>query len=140
MNYIVKIEGQEIPLPEEIAKSDEGVKRALAPYYPEAANALITRVENEGVTSITVVKRAGTKGAIGVLHLVECVGGQNPAIALALEIGAMQNLDALGLLELDARIEAAIQDGEAQAEQVKGARERLEKTAPSPAPGLIVGF
>ena len=62
MNYLIKIEGQEIPVPEEIGKSDESVKQVLTPYYPQAANSLITRVEKDDLVTITVVKQAGTKG------------------------------------------------------------------------------
>jgi hypothetical protein len=141
MSYVVKIEGQEIPVPDEIGGNDEAVKRALTPYYPEVANAMITRVEKDGVTTITVVKRAGTKGADPLEHLLACEGGKNPAIALCEEIEADdQARDPLYLVDLDARIEAAIEAGEQQARMVDRALERLKKTSAIPAPDVVMGF
>lgn len=55
-------DGQEFELDDEIAKDDETLKRALTPVYPDAANATFQRSEKNGVMTITVVKRAGTKG------------------------------------------------------------------------------
>jgi hypothetical protein len=64
MNYKIKIEGQEIDMPEEIAGDDASLKSALAPYFPGAANAKFMRSEEkDGVITVTVVKQAGTKGA-----------------------------------------------------------------------------
>lgn len=140
MNYIVKIEGQEIPLPEEVAKTDDGVKRALVPFYPDAANALITRVENEGVTTITVVKKAGTKGLLPLIALDACPGGRNPAIELAEEIKRAGNLSVLELLEMDERIDQAIEDGETQTEQMKAALNRLDAAAAQSSPWTAEGF
>ena len=51
-------EGQTIELPDEIAASDELIRKALAPFYPDVANAEIQR----GDKGITVIKRAGPKG------------------------------------------------------------------------------
>lgn len=56
-------DGQEIPMSDEIAKSDELLKRALAPFYPEVANALIKRETVEGQLIVSLVKQAGSKGA-----------------------------------------------------------------------------
>ncbi|HWR66096.1 MAG TPA: hypothetical protein VN364_08250 [Bellilinea sp.] len=142
-SYTVKIEGQVIPLPEEIAKDDEGVKRALAPYYPEAANAMITRVEKDGNIEITVVKRAGTKGLLPLQHLVECPEGRNSAIELNEQIvrrAADGDLTPLDLLELEPLIDTAIQDGKAQAEAIEGTLKRLTRSAAQPAPVVITGF
>jgi hypothetical protein len=140
--YLVSIEGQSIPIPEEIGADDESVRRSLAPFYPEVANAMITRVEKDGVTTITVVKRAGSKGAQGIDSLKACAGGKNPAIALYEEIRGtgMELLDPEQLLVLDERLEQAIEAGEAQARAVERARERLAETAPRPAPAVVLGF
>lgn len=63
MKYIVKIEGQEIELPEEIAAEDGNLKSALSPYFPGAANAKFMRSEpKDEVITVTVIKQAGTKG------------------------------------------------------------------------------
>ena len=71
MNYIIKIEGQEIDMPEEIAGDDASLKSALAPYFPGAANAKFMRSEEkDGVITVTVVKQAGTKGSSDESHMV----------------------------------------------------------------------
>jgi hypothetical protein len=140
--YNAVIEGQTFPLPEEIAATDDGVKRALAPFYPDAANALITRVQKDDVVMITVVKRAGTKGAT-ILDLANCTGGRNPAIELDEEIRRRElqgNYTPLELVELEPRIDQAILDGEAQAKLIEQAGKRLMLSAPRPAPDLITGF
>lgn len=60
----IKIEGQELEMPENIARDDAALKDALAPYFPGAANAKFMRSEEkDGVITVTVVKQAGTKGA-----------------------------------------------------------------------------
>ena len=127
-SYTVKIEGQTIPLPEEIAKDDDSVKRALAPY---------------DTVEITVVKRAGTKGLLPLQHLVTYPEGRNPAIELNEQIvrrAADGELTPLELLELEPLINNAIQDGKAQAEAVMDALKRLNRSAAQPAPVVITGF
>ena len=143
MNYLVAIEGQTIPVPEEIGSSDENVKRALTPFYPEAANAMITRVEKERTVTITVVKKAGSKGLLPIQRLVECRGGKNPAIELYEEIEARETagvLDPVEVLEMAERINQAIKEGEAQAQAVDYAVKRLDKAAARPSPVVLQGF
>jgi hypothetical protein len=63
MKYIASIEGQPIPLPENVALDDGKIKAALAPYFPAAANSKIMRSEPvDDVVTVTVIKQAGTKG------------------------------------------------------------------------------
>lgn len=62
MLYNVSIEGQTIQLPEAIATDDAKVRQALAPYFPGAAESLITRKTEGETTTISVVKKAGSKG------------------------------------------------------------------------------
>lgn len=143
MNYIVSVEGQSIPVPEEIGTSDESVKRALAPFYPEVSNALITRVVKDDVTTINVVKKAGSKGLTPLAILAACPGGQNPAVALYEEIRQAEAdgpLDPYTMLELDARIEQALEVGEKQGEQVKAALRRLRSSRAQPAGAVVLGF
>jgi hypothetical protein len=143
--YNILIEGTTIPVPEEIGSNDDSVRRALAPFYPDAANALITRVEKDDVITVNVVKRAGTKGADPLTALIDCPGGMNPAIALFQQLQELERasngpLEAESLLELDQSLEQAIHDGEEQREAVESARNRLQKSAPCPAPALVTGF
>jgi hypothetical protein len=60
---IVKLEGQEVPIPDELAATDEQLRASLAPFYPEMASGEIKReTRADGQVVISVVKRAGTKG------------------------------------------------------------------------------
>ncbi|MAT45346.1 MAG: hypothetical protein CL609_23705 [Anaerolineaceae bacterium] len=143
MNYLVKIEGQEIPVPEEIGKDDNAVKSALAPFYPQVANAMITRVEKDDTTTITVVKRAGTKGGYDQVlkHLVNCQENKNPAIALYEKIQAegLTN-DPVLLLTAADDIDDAINSGEELAQRLERARDRLIYARHQAAPIVVVGF
>jgi hypothetical protein len=142
MSYTVTIEGQKIPLPDEIGSSDEKVRQALAPYFPDAANALITRTEKDGETTITVVKKAGTKGLqAGLQALQDGPGGKNPAIMLYEEI--KRRVDPLSpeeLLVLDSRIEQAIDEGQQQQQALVHAVQRLIMARPQAAPAVVEGF
>lgn len=143
MSYTVTIEGQKIPLPDEIGSSDDKVRQALAPYFPDAANALITRSEKEGEVTINVVKKAGTKGLLeGLDMLTDCAPNRkNPAVALHDELkSASQELSAEQLLVLDKRIEDAIKDGERQRDALVHAIRRLIEARPQPAPAVVRGF
>jgi len=65
MSEIVMIhlgEGQDVPLPADIAARDDLIRKALSPFYPDVANAEIRRETKDGASVITVVKRAGPKG------------------------------------------------------------------------------
>jgi hypothetical protein len=143
MNYNVLVEGQTIPVPEDIGANDESVKRALTPFYPEVANALITRTEKDGTTTITVIKKAGSKGLTGLDYLIACPGGKNPAIALYEKfqaLDAVNETDPLALLEMDAQIEEAITVGSDQSDSVVYALKRLTKSAPHCSRVVIRGF
>ena len=56
-------DNQELELPDEIAKDDEQLRNALAPYAPDVRNAKLTRSTKDGVMIVTVVKQAGTLGS-----------------------------------------------------------------------------
>jgi hypothetical protein len=59
---VVKIEGQEFPLPVSVAASDELLKAALSPHYPSIKNAQISRETRAGQMIVSIVKRAEHKG------------------------------------------------------------------------------
>jgi hypothetical protein len=144
MIYNVLIEGQTLTMPVGIGEKDEDIKRAMAPYFPEIANALLTRKTEGEVTTITVVKRAGRKGVYSPIQALEaCAGGKNPVIALYEEVEARSQEitdDPLEFLAIEARIEKVLEEGTAQAKLISKARERLIDTQPQPAPGVVVGF
>jgi hypothetical protein len=61
---MIKIEGQNIPLADELCATDDDLKRTLAPMYPDVTSAEIRRERGtDGQVIIHVVKRAGPKGA-----------------------------------------------------------------------------
>jgi hypothetical protein len=81
----IKIEGQTLELPPEIAVSDDAIRRAVAPVFPQVANAHFTRTEDsEGHTVIKVTKQAGTKGSLQTVlaHLKDCPRHVNPVFPL----------------------------------------------------------
>ena len=63
---VVKIEGQEFPLPVSIAADDELLKAALSPHYPSIKNAQISReTAATGQMIVSIVKRAEHKASGG---------------------------------------------------------------------------
>jgi hypothetical protein len=142
MSYVVTIEGQKIPLPDEIGSDDVKVRQALAPYFPDAANALITRTEKAGEVVINVIKKAGTKGLqAGLQALQDGPGGKNPAVALYEAIKSRQEpLSPAELLELDSSIEQALEEGTKQNKAIRHAVRRLIVARPQPAPEVVQGF
>lgn len=141
MNYKIVIEGQEIPVPDEIGSSDEAVKRAMTPFYPQVANAMITRVEKGDETTITVVKKAGSKGNCRPLDILRDVPEQkNAVIALFDEMHGKVETDPYELLVLEERIGSAIELGDNQAQAVKFAKQRLIDSRPVPSRTVPRGF
>lgn len=142
--YQVLVEGQTIPVPEEIGSSDETIKRALAPFYPEVANAGLTRSEKDGLITITVVKRAGSKGVLDAMHyLHNCEGGCNPVIALHQQLVALDqagSVNPLDLLALEVQIDGAIAAGQQEGLTVQHALTRLHAARPQAARGVPLGF
>ena len=83
----IKLEGQEIQLPDAIAQNDEQLKQALTPFYPEMANADIRRETNSktGQLTVSLVKRAGPKGAgwnvtLPTTSQEELIGKEKPPV------------------------------------------------------------
>ncbi len=62
---VVKIEGQQFPLPVSVAADDELLKSALSPPYPSIKNAQISRETRAGQMIVSIVKRAEHKGSGG---------------------------------------------------------------------------
>jgi hypothetical protein len=139
--YQISIEGQTIPVPENIGKDDKMVKAALAPAFPEVANAAITRTEKDGVCTVTVIKKAGSKGSVSADYLTACPGGRNPVVDFYGELQQIDGeFDALRLLELEHRTGEVLKEGEAQFDAVQHARDRLANAAAQPAPYVVMGF
>lgn len=65
VSAVVKIEGQEFPLPASVAADDDLLKAALSPHYPSIKNAQISRETRAGQMIVSIVKRAEHKGNRG---------------------------------------------------------------------------
>src|SRR5574343_36652 len=140
----VLIEGQTLTMPPGIEK-DEDIRRALAPYFPEVSTALLSRKEEGEVVTVTIVKKAGSKGGAiresPLRKLQSCAGGMNPAVALYQRIDALgPGADIVDLLEFSGEIDQALAEGEKQRDLVIGAAKRLCAAEAQPAPLVVEGF
>jgi hypothetical protein len=150
----VLIEGQTLTMPAGIEK-DEDIRRALAPYFPEVSTALLTRKEEGEVVTISIVKKAGSKGIdpwskggdqgqngrSPLQKIVACPGGMNPAIALHQKIDQLgADVDIVDLLVFESEIDQALREGEKQRQAVVAAHERLLAAVAQPALVVVLGF
>lgn len=85
MSSVLIIDGQRLPIPDDIAQDDHSIHRALGPMFTQLANGSITRVIAEDKTvEITVTKQAGRKGYQEIIHSLDCQPHHiNPAVAFA---------------------------------------------------------
>ncbi len=144
MPYILIIEGQEIPIADEVAAFDQTLRDAFTPFYPEVATADINREEKDGVTLIRMVKKAGTKGGLGILQsLIESEQTLNPALTLSwqlkmLEVQGGMNIE--NLLLVQAEINSAITTGKQWETEVERSLTLLKQSPPIPSQATITGF
>jgi hypothetical protein len=140
MNYQISIETQIIPVPPEIGISDDLTKKCLQPYFPEVANALLTRVEKDGMVTITVTKRAGTKG--GWQDLIDIPESRNPVIALQAELKDIHpaQLGMEEILKIESRIDEIVEEGTNQNKSVEFSLKRLQAARPVQSKSVPVGF
>ncbi len=139
----IQIDGQNFPLPDEIAAKDELLKAALAPFVPWIANAQIDRNEENGATTVRVKKRADWKGSASavVSALIAARDEMNPAVALWFELQARSDLNDPGVvLALEPTIEKAIMAGEKDIGAVNQSLLRLVECAPVGAGRMPLGF
>lgn len=142
MKYVAVIEGQEIDLPEEIAQKDDLVKQSLQPYFPDVANALITRETTDERVTIKIVKRAGSKGGRSFEELVQAKDGRNPLVVIYQGIGGSNpdNMPLDEILRWEGRIERAIHEGKEQNESMEFSRRRLIVARPAISTEVPTGF
>ncbi len=127
--------GQTFTLPDEIAGDDERLRNALKPFYPEMANAEIRRETKDDGLIVTVVKRAGPKGAGILPALLAAPEHLNPALDLAWQLEHREiaaSLELTELLALQPAIEQAIAAGEAEVKQIEITLRILKKALPVP--------
>jgi len=139
----IQIDGQQFPLPDEIASKDELLKAALAPFVPWIANATIDRKEKDGAMVVSVIKRADWKGDGRVVldALMASPDGMNPAVALWMQLqGQLDKQDPGAILALEPTITTAIEAGDKEIAAVHQALARLVECAPVPATRIPAGF
>ncbi|WP_013334882.1 hypothetical protein [Gloeothece verrucosa] len=125
----IDIHGQTINLPDEL--TDEQIRAAFAPYYPEIATAELKR---DGQT-VKVIKRAGTKGSnLSVAKALFTASPYiNPALLLSLKI---RNAEMAGLLSLETllalqdEINLAISDSREAEEMMRRMKNNLISSRP----------
>lgn len=158
MMITITIDGQQFPLPEEIAAQDDLLKAALAPFVPWIVNAQIERTEKDGAMVVNVVKRADWKGytlskaegytlseAEGnspiIAALIASPDETNPAVALWQQLQQRTDLNDPGVvLAFEPTIHQAIEQGERDIAAVLQAFARLVECAPAPATRIPLGF
>ena len=122
--YVVKIEGRNnIPVPEDVAKDEQKLRRALSMVVNGIADAKIEyHDEKDGVVESEVIKRAGAKGydpsepegQFGSQDLIlrgpqRRKGGRNPAIKFFLELRLLdtKTLDSVHMLDIGTQVDQA---------------------------------
>ncbi len=144
MPYIVILEGQETPISDEVATTDQTLRDALTPFYPEVATAEIKREEKDGTTYIRIVKRAGTKGQENILpSLIQSEQTINPAITLSWQLKMLElqgGMQIENLLLVQPEIDEAISSGRDWKTEVERSLKILKQSPPKPSQTPIVGF
>lgn len=143
MSYLLIVEGQEIPLTQEVAATDQTIRNCLAPFYPEALTATFKRELSDGVTRIRMVKSAGTKGCGVVQQLQQSKEYLNPALAMSWQLKQLETQNSINietLIELQPQIDNAIAIGHDWELSVETSLDRLKQTQPSSSKLSIVGF
>lgn len=139
---LVKLEGREITIEDEIAKDDDLLRAALQPSWPDAKTATFTRKKDGDNLTVTVAKKAGTKGSL-IDRLLAAPDGINPAVAMSARIRELQasgKLTSETITKLLPEIEAAAEQGERDLEATKHVTRDLGE-APAIAHTLIpAGF
>ena len=139
----IQIDGQQFPLPDEIAAKDELLKAALAPFVPWIPNAQIDRKETDGTMVVSVIKRADWKGnGAAVLNaLIASPDQMNPAVALWMQLqGQIDAQDPGAFLALEPTISSAIEEGDKEIASVQKTLTQLIECAPVPASRIPLGF
>lgn len=143
MQYIMVHEGKELNVPESIAGDEASLRRALAGIVPGIAEAKINKDVKDDVTTFTVVKTAGTKGADDFLaRLLELPEHKNAVIEC---YEALKDADLSKMAPEDAvaagwQIDQAAERGQGQLRQVSNMLGQLRQTGPVAAPWVPGGL
>lgn len=143
MPYKLFLEGQEIPLSDEVGATDDTVRNAIIPYFPEVGTADIRREEKNGITEIRLLKRAGTKGSVVIQSLIDSNSEINPALSLSWQLKELErsgNLDIDRLISFQPQIANAVDVGEDWEKTVTDTLTALRKCQPIPSSVQIIGI
>lgn len=143
MPYKLFLEGQVLDLPDEVASTDDTLRNAFVPFFPELGTADIKRQEKDGITEIRVVKRAGTKGNIVVQSLIDSEVEINPALNLTWQLKQLERSKALSIEELisfQEQISNAIEVGEDWERNISHSQESLSKCQAIPSSVQVIGI
>jgi hypothetical protein len=141
----ISTDGREFEVGDEIACDDQRLREALTPFYPEMANAEITRTEKDGKLIVEMSKRAGTKGCYADVLAALCSAPEqiNPALVMQHKLQQLEKqgrLDLQTILRLQPQIRRAVSDGNEQIEQQKKSLDLLRAGVPAPAKAIPSGF
>ncbi len=142
----ISIEGQTLELPPDIAVSDDAIRRAMAPIFPQIATATLSRTTNpaDGSTVIKATKQAGTKGQYETIlaKLKNSPQHINPIFPLYQRLygnnGPFENAETFFLIQND--IEKALRNGEAEHQAIESIRQRLLDAPSHPSSTIPVAF
>lgn len=135
-------DGQEFELDDEIAKDDATLRKALTPVYPDAATATFQRSQKDNVLTVTVIKKAGTKGGV-IESLLKAPGYTNEVYAMKQKLAEMDSQSALTfdrIKEMEDEIEKALTSGEEASDQVAASMQVLVSAEPQASLSTPIGF
>ncbi|MFB2891647.1 hypothetical protein ACE1CI_01765 [Aerosakkonemataceae cyanobacterium BLCC-F50] len=141
---IIILEGQRISLISEQCATDESIVNTLLPFYPDVANATISRKVVDGEEHIEIVKKVGTKGNFDLIKSLQTAPESiNGALSLSwklkqLEIQGQLTLETL--INISEEIEVAIAQGEQATKATNSALANLIASPSIPSKHPIPNF
>lgn len=141
---IIILEGQRISLIPEQCATDESIVNTLLPFYPDVANATISRKVVEGEEHIEIVKKVGTKGNFDLIKSLQTAPESiNPALSLSYQLKELEihgKLTLETLLSISEEIELAIAQGEQATKATNSTLANLIASPPVPSKHSIPNF
>lgn len=141
---IIILEGQRISLIPEQCATDESIVNTLLPFYPDVANATISRKVMDGEEHIEIVKKVGTKGNLNLIKSLQTAPESiNPALSLSYQLKELEIQGKLTLeilLSISEEIEQAIAQGEQATKATNSAIANLTASPPIPSKHPIPSF
>lgn len=131
---IIILEGQRISLIPEQCATDESIVNTLLPFYPDVANATISRKVVDGEEHIEIVKKVGTKGNLNLIKSLQTAPESiNGTLALSYQLKKLEiqgKLSLETLLSISEEIEQAIAQGEQASKATNSALANLIASPP----------